>query len=86
MALYKKININKIKTTSLKKRNCKVSIKDFSRIMSKKDTFRNFTDSLPNILKADDLRYLVDKIIQAKKKKKMVMIMMGRTWTMPMPL
>ncbi len=77
MALYKKIDINKIKTTSLKKRNCKVSIKDFSRIMSKKDTFRNFTDSLPNILKADDLRYLVDKIIQAKKKKKMVIIMMG---------
>ncbi len=77
MALYKKIDINKIKTTSLKKRKCKVSIKDFSRIMSKKDTFRNFTDSLPNILKADDLIYLVDKIIQAKKKKKMVIIMMG---------
>jgi len=77
MKHHKKIDITKIKTIKLNKRKCKVSVQDFSRKMSSKSSFGYFTDSLPNILKASDLKYLVDKIIRAKKKNKMVIIMMG---------
>lgn len=77
MSQYKKIDLSKVRTVKLKRRKSKVDIGDFSKVLSKKSSFRSFVDSLPNILKASELRYLVDKIIQAKKKKKMVISMLG---------
>lgn len=77
MSYYKKVDLRGIKTTPLKKRMCKVSIKDLAAPMTRKSAFRDLINKMPNVLKANELRYLVDRIIKAKKQNKMVIAMMG---------
>lgn len=71
------ININKIKTYSIKKRYSKVEAGDFAKAPIKGKAFSSFFDSLPNILKAKDIRTIVANIIRAKKTKKSVIFMAG---------
>lgn len=71
------INLNKIKTYSVKKRYSKVRAGDFAKIPQRKMSFLRFYQSLPNILKAKDIRAIVDAIISSRKKKKAVIFMAG---------
>lgn len=71
------ININKIKTYSVKKRYSKVKMSDFAKIPSKKALFLDFYNSLPGILKAKDLLAVVDAIVKAHKNKRAVVFMCG---------
>lgn len=73
----KRIDLSKIKTIPLNVRKCKVSISDFARTGRKGGSFKDFYDSLPQILVAQNLRALVDAVVAAHKKKKMVILMMG---------
>ena len=75
--MTKRIDLSKIKTIHLDTRKCKVAIKDFASLPKKSSSFRNFYDSLPNILAALDFKDVVDAIVAAKKKKRMVIFMMG---------
>jgi deoxyhypusine synthase len=71
------ININKVRTYSVKTRLSKVDRRDFARPPAKKASFASFLESLPNILKAKDLRAISDAIVAAKRKKKAVIFMAG---------
>lgn len=71
------ININKIKTYSVKARKSKVKAGDFARPPVGGATFLNFYNSLPDILKAKDIRAVVNAIISARKRKKAVIFMAG---------
>lgn len=71
------ININKVKTYSIKSRYSKVKAGDFAKILAKGASFKAFYASLPDILKARDLRAVVDAVVTARKKKKAVILMMG---------
>lgn len=71
------LNINKVKTYSVKSRFSKVNSSDFSGIPAKNKGFRAFYDSLPNILKAKDLRCLVNDLAAARRKGKGVIFMAG---------
>ena len=71
------ININKVKTYSLKARLSKVNMADFARIPGKKKGFLTFYNSLPNILKAKDLRSVVNDLVRARKKGRSVIFMVG---------
>ena len=70
-------NINNVKTYSIKARFSKVKAGDFAATPSKAKTFVKFYESLPDILKAKDLRAIVKAIVGAHKKKKAVIFMMG---------
>ena len=72
-----KIDLSKIKTIPLNVRKCKVTISDFAKKAKKGESFRTFYDSLPQILAAQGLKALVDAVVTAHKKKKMVIVMMG---------
>ncbi|MCX5678406.1 MAG: hypothetical protein NTY76_04785 [Candidatus Omnitrophica bacterium] len=72
-----KIDLSKVRTIPLNARKCKVSISDFAKRAEKGESFKDFYDSLPNILAVQDLKALVDAVISAYKKKRMVIIMMG---------
>jgi len=76
-SLVPMININKVKTYSLKTRFSKVNLKDFAKAPAKKSSFVSFYQSLPNILKAKDLRSISDAIVRARKSKKSVIFMAG---------
>jgi len=71
------ININKVKTYSLKQRQSKVEISNFAKPPVKKSSFLKFYNSLPDILKAKEMRSVVDAIVRARKAKKSVIFMAG---------
>lgn len=72
-----RVDLTKIKTIPLNARKCKVSIADFAKLTKKGSSFKSFYDGLPNILASQNLRALVDAIVSAHKKKRMVIFMMG---------
>src|SRR4030042_5560531 len=71
------INIHKVKTYSVKQRYSKVRKGDFARPLAKKASFLGFYNSLPNILKAKEIRAVVNSIVSARKQKKAVIFMAG---------
>ena len=71
------INIAKVKTYSIKKRFSKVKLADFAKPPAKKKSFAKFYDSLPEVLRAGDLRFVVNSVIGARRKKKAVIFMAG---------
>ncbi|MGE5807502.1 MAG: hypothetical protein ACM32I_00070 [Nitrospirota bacterium] len=73
----KKIDPSKIKTYSLKGRNSKVRIGDSSRPHKKGSSFRDFFDSLPDILASRHLKDVAAAVVQARKDKRPVMLGMG---------
>jgi hypothetical protein len=78
MSKYKQIDITGVKTVSIKSRKSKVTLKDFARPFDAPHaSFKDFADSLPHILIADELRDLVGDIVRARKKNKPVIFMMG---------
>ena len=71
------IKTNKIKTYSIKSRASKVNKRDFARKPAKARSFTGFLDSLPDILKARDLRAVSSDIVSARRKNKGVIFMAG---------
>ena len=71
------ININKVKTYSVRQRKSKVRASDFAQPPAKRRSFSGFYKSLPNILKARDLRELVSAVVNARRKNKAVIFMAG---------
>lgn len=71
------LNITKVKTYSVKSRKSKVRGEDFARPPLKKRSFLDFYSSLPNILKAREIRQIVDALARARQKKKAVIFMAG---------
>jgi len=71
------INLKKVKRYSIKARLSKVNKGDFALKPAKAKSFSAFLDSLPNILKAKDLRAVSSDIIAARRKNKGVILMAG---------
>jgi len=71
------VDLSKLKTYSIKQRENKVRVKDFARVSQKGDSFNQFIGSLPAILKGNDFPQLVEAIVDAFKKKKLILWAMG---------
>lgn len=71
------LDLNKIKTYSLRQRYSKVKVLDFAKVGKKGERFKEFYASLPNILAAKDFKQIVDAIVSACKRKKPVILMLG---------
>ncbi|MGD0338386.1 MAG: hypothetical protein ABSB78_06330 [Bacteroidota bacterium] len=78
MSQFKKADLSKVKTVSIKKRGSRVKLSAFAKVYNpKKEAFSSFVRSLPRILIAGDLRKLVDDIVNSRKKNKPVILMIG---------
>ncbi len=71
------ININKVRTYPVSKRFSKVRLRDFAAIPQRGRGFLSFYKSLPNILKAKELRAVADAVVSARRRKKAVIFMAG---------
>lgn len=71
------INLARIKTYSARKRYSKVRLGDFAKPSLRGSSFLKFYNSLPGILKAKDLRSVVDAVIRARRRKRNVLFMSG---------
>ncbi len=77
MSRYEEIDLSKIKTYSAKERPSKVQTADVAIPPKAGMTIREFLDGLPKILKADDLKAVAKAVVDAKAKKKPVIVMLG---------
>lgn len=71
------VDLKQIKTISIKNRKHKVLIKDFAKVSGKDLSLRTFFDNLPNILKARELKELIERIVCARQKGKPVIMGCG---------
>ncbi len=71
------LDLKKLKTYPLASRRSKVSLAAFARPCRKGGSFREFYDSLPEILAAKQLRVVANAIVQAYRQHKPVVWMFG---------
>jgi len=77
MSNYQKIDLNKVKTYSIKGRKSKSQIENFGKPVSSLKDVSGFLESLPKCLKADDFKKLLSSIIKAKRMGKPIIFMFG---------
>ena len=77
MKKFKPLSLNNVKTYPLKKRKSKVSVKDFGSSWKAGNSMDLWFESLPNILAANDLRKLVNRLVAAVNGKKTIILAMG---------
>lgn len=71
------MDFSKVKLYSIKNRRSKVKSSEFARASKKKGSFLEFYDGLPDILAAKSLKAVVDALVLARRRDKMVILMLG---------
>jgi len=78
MSRYKRTDLSKIKTISIKTRRSKVTPAEFAKPFDGlSGTFAEFQESLPDVLMARELRLLAEDIVRSRRRGKPVILMMG---------
>ncbi len=78
MKTYRPIDLQGIKTYSIKTRDNKVNVKEhFAGSLRPGSTFSDFFDAMPRLLGADSLRGVVDAVVEARRKGRPVVLAMG---------
>ena len=77
MSKYKEIDLSKVRDYSIADRQSKVNLDTLAKPVHAGGSFSGFLDSLPQSLKAADLKALVSKIHHAKEKGRPILVMMG---------
>ncbi|MCL5063173.1 MAG: hypothetical protein M1443_08215 [Nitrospirae bacterium] len=74
---YRHIDLDGLKTYSIKDRSSKVSVDESAKPHKKGKLFREFVDSLPDFLAVKDLKAVVQAVAKAYKNKRPVILGMG---------
>jgi len=78
MTQYRRADLSKVRTISIRNRKSKVTPARFAvPFNARRDSFSQFARSLPGFLAADDLRAVVDDIVSARRRGAPVLLMMG---------
>jgi hypothetical protein len=73
----REIDLARVKTVPIAVRPNKVRAEEFAKAPGEDRSFRAFVDSLPDVLKAQDFRKVVDAVVRAAKRKRAVIVMLG---------
>lgn len=76
-SVFKPLNLSKLRTYSIKKRENLVSLKQSVRLSKPPRDFARFLDSLPQLLASQNLNQLINTIVRAYKSKRMIGIGLG---------
>ena len=71
------LDFTKLKTYPAGSRKSKVNFKAFARVCCKGGSFRQFDDSLPNILAVNEFHAVADAMVEAHRRRKTVLWMFG---------
>ena len=77
MGRYPEVDLINVKRYAVKKRASKVKLANLAKVSEPAKPLAAFLESLPDILKARDLRQLAAGIAQARRRKRSVILMMG---------
>lgn len=75
--IFKPIDLSRVKTYPLSKRKSKVSTAHFAKTWKKGSGFKDFLDSLPEILAGSHIKTIISSIATAFEKKKTIVLAMG---------
>ncbi len=73
----KPLDLHRVKFTSLKKKKHKVDTAFFAKTLNKGASLTDFLGSLPGILAGEDLRDVVNRIVEAVRNQRMILLGMG---------
>ncbi len=74
---FKPIDLSGLNTYSLSERKSKVNVADFAKTWEKGSGFKDFLDSLPNILSGNNIKTVISSIVKAFNEKKSIVLGMG---------
>ena len=74
---FKPIDLSQVKTYPLSERKSKVSTADFAKAWEKGSLFKDFIDSLPDILAGNHLKAVISSVATAFQEGKTVLLAMG---------
>ena len=74
MSKYTRIDLNKIRTYSIRSRRSKAEIENFGKPLHPDSDMSGFLQHLPKYLKAEDFKSLINLIVKARRKKKPVIL------------
>lgn len=74
---FPKLDLSAVKTYPIAKRHSKVKTEQLAQVHRVGSSFASFVDSLPHVLKATELRELVEYIVEARRRSRPVIAMMG---------
>ncbi len=74
---FQEIEIENVKTISIKKRKNKVSIENLGKTYKSGDSFNSFLSSLPDVFAVKDFMYVIDAVSEAFLKKRAIIFMLG---------
>jgi hypothetical protein len=78
MTINKRVDLSRVTTVSVRKRKSKVTPREFARPFDEvRDSFSEFIAALPQILKVNDLRALVEDILRSRRRNRPVILMIG---------
>lgn len=78
MSKFKRADLTRVRTISIRTRKSKVTPGDFAEPFDvRKDSFRQFIEGFPDILQAQSLRCLVADVVKARKRNRPVVLMLG---------
>ncbi len=77
MSRYSQIDLNNIRRTSITGRKSKVMLEDFASPLPVGASISQFINSLPHILAGDDLRLAIEKIVEAVRLRRAIVLCMG---------
>ncbi len=77
MSKYRQTDLGKVRMHPFGNRKSKVLVEDFASVFAAGGGFKEFIDSLPNILKGKDLRDVVEGVVSSRRGKKPVVWMIG---------
>jgi deoxyhypusine synthase len=73
----KPLDLRQVKTYTLAQRSSKVDVSGFAKIYQKGSSLKDFLNGLPEILAADDLRFVIKAWAEAAQAQKTIIIGMG---------
>ena len=74
---FKPIDLSRVKTYPLSERKSRVSSSDFAKTWQKGSFFKEFLDSLPDVLAGSHIKTVISSIAAAFKNKKTIVFAMG---------
>ncbi len=78
MSKFKRADLSRVRTISIRSRKSKVTAGDFAEPFDEhKDSFRQFVEGLPDILQAKALCRLVVDVVNARRRNRPVVLMLG---------
>ena len=76
MSKFKKLDFSNVKTYDLARRKSKVSTDDFAKVTTKNPDFKDFLNSLPNILSGKQFLEFINLYTKAINSNSQILMMM----------